>query len=479
MITRILALKVRIYWRLIGLFGLSFLGSMLLFRGLFVYRLAEAQVVQLSSNLSQTISLSELALENYPPQAVARLSGYRILVGFNAPMQSQRLSRVHVPVDGLLHQQVMELRELLCQRLGHCPEVVAASAPDRGAWIRLASPLDQVWMFSPLPLPGLVSLDPLVLSLSLLSGAGFAVALFFWFEIHRPMTKLERAMAQVGTDSSMVPPAPSLLPQSGLAVVTRLVDHFSAMLHRIAANELERQTLLAGIAHDLNSPITRLRLRLTLLESGSHGGSVENVSGNGNPLRPILLGADDFRKLHGDLDALGRITQQFLLLVGSGSDEPYIQLPLADLLWEVTAPYEACDLRLDVVPLTAAVQPLALGRAILNLVDNAISYGRPPFEIQLRRLSGESFCITVIDHGNGIPDASIKRALEPFYRLDPARGGEGHCGLGLTIVQRIATMHGGSLELGPVETDDGLGFGASLIGRCDAANTELLGSSHD
>ena len=458
MIGLMLAPRARPYWRLLGFFAISFLGSMVLFRGLFVYRLAQAQVVQLATNLSQTISLSELALESYPPQAVSRLSGFRILVGFPQALSPPARSGAPSAVDGSLERQVEDLHRLLCLRLDHCPPLVAVNDPARGAWIRLVSPLDQVWMFTPMPLPGLVSTDPLVLSLSLISGAAIAVALFLWFEIQRPMAKLEKAMARVGTDASSAALAHPLLPQQGLAAVQRLVVHFSAMVDRLATNERERQTFLAGIAHDLRSPITRLRLRIALFESEGQVSSLQ---------------AEGLEKLHVDLDALERMTQQFLLVVGSGSRESRIEVPLDALLFEQTAAYGSAFLQLDLEPLMAWVQPVAMGRAVTNLLDNAMTYGRPPFRMELKPLDGDRFRITVIDSGDGIPPEAIGRALEPFYRLDPARGGDGHCGLGLPIVQRIAICHGGHLEFGRRSTPEGEGFGVSLIGRFNAEDSQL------
>ena len=462
MIALILGPRARPYWRLLGLFALSFLGSMVLFRGLFVYRLAQAQVVQLATNLSKTISLSELALESYPPQAVSRLSGFRILVGFPQALTRRAgsgatSSGATSSVDGSLDRQVQELRRLLCLRLDHCPQLVAVNEPARGAWIRLVSPLDQVWMFTPMPVPGLVSTDPLVLSLSLMSGAAIAVALFLWFEIQRPMAKLEKAMAKVGTDASSAAFTHPLLPQQGLAAVQRLVVDF-AVLERLAANERERQTFLAGIAHDLRSPMTRLRLRIALFETQGQVSSLQ---------------AEGLGKLHGDLDALERMTQQFLLVAGSGSRESRIEVPLDALLFEQTAAYDPGSLELDLEPLMALVQPVAMGRAVSNLLDNAMTYGRPPFRLELKPLDGDRFRITVIDSGDGIPPEAIGRALEPFHRLDPARGGEGHCGLGLTIVQRIAISHGGQLEFGWRSTPGGEGFGVSVIGQLNAEDPQL------
>lgn len=153
MIALILGPRARPYWRLLGLFAMSFLGSMVLFRGLFVYRLAQAQVVQLATNLSQTISLSELALESYPPQAVSRLSGFRLLVGLPQALARRAGSGAKSSVDGSLDRQVQDLHRLLCLRLDHCPQLVAVNDPARGAWIRLVSPSTRCGCLRPCPCP--------------------------------------------------------------------------------------------------------------------------------------------------------------------------------------------------------------------------------------------------------------------------------------------------------------------------------------
>jgi two-component system osmolarity sensor histidine kinase EnvZ len=205
--------------------------------------------------------------------------------------------------------------------------------------------------------------------------------------------------------------------------------------------------------------MTRLRLRIALFE----------IQGQVSSLQ-----AEGLSKLHRDLDALERMTQQFLLVVGSGSRESRIEVPLDALLFEQTAAYEPASLELDLEPLIALVQPVAMGRAVNNLLDNAMTYGRPPFRLELKPLVGDRFRITVIDSGDGIPPEAIGRALEPFQRLDPARGGDGHCGLGLTIVQRIAIIHGGNLEFGRRSTPGGEGFGVRLIGQLNAEDPQLV-----
>ena len=205
------------------------------------------------------------------------------------------------------------------------------------------------------------------------------------------------------------------------------------MLSRLARSEQERATMLAGIAHDLKSPITRLRLRL----------AVELNSPQADA----------------DLDALERITGQFLLFAGGGQSEEKVHLPLHGLLGEVAASYDGQPVELELEVIEAQVQAVALGRAISNLIDNALSYGRPPVLLQLRREGGQ-LLLAVQDQGEGIAQAARPEALMPFHRLDASRGGSGHCGLGLAIAARVAEAHGGRLEL---RDPRGGGFSVCLL----------------
>jgi two-component system osmolarity sensor histidine kinase EnvZ len=111
------------------------------------------------------------------------------------------------------------------------------------------------------------------------------------------------------------------------------------------------------------------------------------------------------------------------------------------------------------------VQPTALGRAVGNLIDNALSHGRPPLRLVLRRDGEDGFRIEVWDHGAGISAEAWPQALQPFLRLDRARGGSGHCGLGLAIAARVAASHGGQLHCERSEN----GFAVVLQGRSVAS----------
>jgi len=298
-----------------------------------------------------------------------------------------------------------------------------------------------VWLFAPLPpLPGWPP-DPLLLALALASGGLGAGLLYLALEVQRPLRRLEQALAEVRFDQLGTLP----LPAGGSAAVRSLTARFNGMVERLERSGSERATMLAGIAHDLRSPLTRLRLRLDLAPS-AHG----------------LTEADRNRST-ADLNALERITRQFLLFAGAGQAEPAVLVPLHGLLAEVAALAGDVPLVLDLQPLERRLRPTALARAVANLLENALQYGTPPLRLVLRPAAPEphGYVIEVWDRGAGIAAAAWPMALEPFQRLDAARGGQGHCGLGLAIADRIARQHGGDLR----RLEGGGNFGVALTGR--------------
>ena len=99
-----------------------------------------------------------------------------------------------------------------------------------------------------------------------------------------------------------------------------------------------------------------------------------------------------------------------------------------------------------------------LDRILANLIENALTYGEPPVDISTFRRNGQ-YVLSVRDHGGGIPAGQLERALQPFVRLDEARGGNAHCGLGLAIVRRLVRYNGGAFSA--ENAPDG-GFAVSL-----------------
>ena len=409
--------------------------SLLLLQLLVGRRLAQQQLVQTGSETAANVVLGEVALERFSPEVLGRISGMQLVEG-QRPEPALTAAEAGRG-DRRLRWQTQRMQAELCRRLERCPAVLPAASPRRGVWVEMASPLERVWLFVALPSPRGWPPDPLLLTLSIGLGALGALLLYLTLEIQRPLTRLQEALADVGLEG-----LPEALPHQGAPAVRQLMARFNAMLLRLEEAGRERTTMLAGIAHDLRSPLTRLRLRLALAAEG--------------PMAP-----QELERAQADIRSIERITRQFMIFAGAEASEAPLLVPLDALVAEAAAAVGEVPLELDLEPLVRRVRPVALARAVGNLLDNALTYGRPPLRVVLRPLGpgegdgpprGEAgavesgFEIQVWDCGEGIDPPQWEKAMTPFQRLDRARGGEGHCGLGLAIAAKVAREHGGDLR---------------------------------
>jgi len=186
--------------------------------------------------------------------------------------------------------------------------------------------------------------------------------------------------------------------------------------------------VLAGISHDLRTPLSRLRLALEM-----------------NP-------GSDREAMVSDIDEIDAVIGQFLDYA-RGSNEDKTEGELNELLDELAEHYRRIHREVSFQP--GAVAPfrfarMAIRRAVANLVDNALRYAGGPVEVETSS-QGTRVVVEVRDRGPGIPADAIERVKRPFTRLEGARSGAGGAGLGLAIVERIAHSHRGSLELAPRE----------------------------
>jgi signal transduction histidine kinase len=238
----------------------------------------------------------------------------------------------------------------------------------------------------------------------------------------RPLNQLAQAATELGADINRPP-----LVERGPAEVRDAAAAFNAMQARILRYVEERTEMLAAIAHDLQTPLTRLRLRLEKVKD--------------TELRD---------KLVDDMASMQSMIREGLDLATSIDAGGLMQLVDVDsLLSSVCA--DAADAGHDVtlVGQTQASIPAipgALQRCLNNLIDNAVKYGG--FARVTAGCEAGNVVIRVADGGPGIPAAQMERVFDPFYRLETSRSREtGGSGLGLTIARNIAHKHGGTLTL--------------------------------
>jgi two-component system osmolarity sensor histidine kinase EnvZ len=256
----------------------------------------------------------------------------------------------------------------------------------------------------------------------------------------RPLAALRRAAARLGRGQPHQP-----LPEEGALELRTVAAAFNRMAADLEGMERERAMVLAGISHDLRTPLSRLRLALEM--SGAESAAADAMIA--------------------DIDEIDAVIGQFLDFA-RGADEQKAENDLDALAAEVAEHYRRINRKVSLA--AGEIRPfrfarLAVRRAITNLVDNALRYAGEPIEIAVKEK--DRFAIVdVLDRGPGIPAAEAERLKRPFTRLDAARSGPGGAGLGLAIVERIARAHRGRLELLP---RDGGGLAARLVLSTDAA----------
>jgi two-component system, OmpR family, osmolarity sensor histidine kinase EnvZ len=249
----------------------------------------------------------------------------------------------------------------------------------------------------------------------------FAVATVFMRNQVRPIRRLASAAESFGKGRDV----PNFKP-SGAREVRQASSAFLRMRARIKRQIAQRTEMLAGVSHDLRTPITRMKLQLEMLKDR------EGAAG-----------------LRADIAEMEEMLDEYLAFArGEGGEAP-VDTDLTALLSEVVRGHQGNgkDVTLDAKGgLTVAVRPTAFKRAVTNLVNNAVAHGQH-VKIAAKR-SGETVEITVDDDGPGIPRARRREAFKAFARLDPARTPEkGGVGLGLTIARDIMRGHGGEVAL--------------------------------
>ena len=215
------------------------------------------------------------------------------------------------------------------------------------------------------------------------------------------------------------------LPEQGATEIRDAAHAFNRMQDRLRRHVNSRALAFAAMSHDIRTPLTRMRLRL---ES---------------------LGEEARAKLEGDLAEIEGLARSALEVTrGLSPDEPTAKVDLGELVHRLVVDYAAMGSRIATSGTAApvAARPMALRRALVNLVDNAFKYGTE-VSIELADAAGQA-SVRVCDRGPGIPAEHLERVMTPFYRVEGSRNREtGGTGLGLAIAKDIVEGHGGELVL--------------------------------
>ncbi|HFP9200145.1 ATP-binding protein [Raoultella ornithinolytica] len=384
-------------------------------------RMSSARSVMLG-NLEYDVATSVAILDRLPaaerPQWLARLARgnyrYRLSAGVSG----------HYPDSWRSRDAVRSLQEALS---GSYPvSIIAVPGPREHIQAHITlhdgAPLSiDLWP----RLPAIARWLPAVLIvqfLLLLACAWYAVR-----QVVRPMTRFTRAIDALQPANS----APGMMAEQGPVEVQHAARAFNAMQTRIHDHLQERARILAAISHDLQTPITRMKLRLEMTDAPE--------------LRDKLLQ---------DLDNMSRLVREGIAFARSAQplEEKRQRLDLNAFLDSIALDYADVGRPVAFIPAeegrVVLTQPQALRRIMTNLIDNGLKFAER-VDIRLSYAMNGDPIIQVMDNGPGIPEASLEEVLQPFFRLENSRNREtGGTGLGLAIAAQLTSQMPGTLRLG-------------------------------
>jgi two-component system osmolarity sensor histidine kinase EnvZ len=343
------------------------------------------------------------ALRRYLPAG----SDVRWEPGHPAQAQAQAQAQAGTQADNAAHargeQQMMWLRV----HIADTPYWIAMTMPEEAQGGRLVGAL-------------LVAL-----SLGVLAAlTGFVIQR----HLNRPLQHLAVAARRVSAGE-----APAPLPVDGPTEIAQVSTAFNQMMLALRQADATRALMLAGISHDIRTPLTKLRLAMAM------AGAPRDA--------PFTDAAESY------LDQIDTILQQFMDYAGSGEREAAQAGDLNALVSQLAADFAGLghDFELSLADLPPVTfRPISMMRLLMNLMQNAVKYGRDGLAVRTWR-DARAVYVAVGDRGTGLSAAELEALKAPFQRGRNAHGATSGTGLGLAIVERIARLHGGALQFHPRE----------------------------
>ena len=437
-------LKSGLFWRTFLLLGTLTTVSMITWIGMISVIQREPQAQQISAQIISVVTITHAALTHSAPELRRELlfdlvsnEGIRIF-------SLEEDDRIEPPPDNYL---MPEIEAQVKAKLGKDTRFSARVNGVAGFWVSFKIDDDEYWlMLDRERLRGLTGFQWLgwasLVSLLSLLGAAIISSL-----INLPLSRLTAAARDIAKGKQ---PAP--LPEKGPIEIIEANRSFNQMVDDLKQVESDRAVILAGISHDLRTPLARMQLEVEMA----------NLS-------------DEAREgIQSDIGQMDAIIGQFLDYAKPTEASSFTEVDLSGLLADMVR--EA--MRLPDVKINAEIaegahamgNPTDLRRVLNNLIENARRYGKTPgsdvteidIACHVRTSHGtKKVIIEVQDHGTGVPAEKIEQLMKPFTRLDTARGQANGAGLGLAIVDRVLLRHGAELQVRNRE-GGGLAFQISL-----------------
>ena len=427
---RLASLKSGLFWRTFILLGALTTTSMTAWVGMISVVQHDPQVQQISAQVVSVVTITHAALTHSAPELRRELlfdlvsnEGIRV---FTLEADDQ----VDPPPDNAL---MPDIQKLVRAKLGQDTRFSSKVNGVSGFWVSFKIDDDQYWlMLERERIRGLTGIQWLgwasVVSLISLLGAAFISSL-----VNLPLRRLTKATRAFAQGMR-----PDPLPEKGPNEILEANRSFNQMVLQLQQVESDRAVILAGISHDLRTPLARMQLEVEMAHL-----------------------SDEAREgIQSDIGQMDAIIGQFLDYAKPTEASSFTNVDVSELLTDSAHEAE----RMQDVRVTTDIADGAhvmgnatdLKRVINNLIENARRYGKTPgtelTEIDIKCAvkgagSTRRVVIEVQDHGCGVPDDQIEQLLKPFTRLDAARGQANGAGLGLAIVDRVLLRHEAELTV--------------------------------
>lgn len=312
----------------------------------------------------------------------------------------------------------------MSRELGGPAEVRIEQEKQFAFWVRPPQ-APQYWI--KVPLTGLNETDfsPLQIYILLIGVLSVAGGWSFARQLNRPLQQLQQAAIRVGRGD-----IPDPLAEEGSTEIIAVTRAFNHMANGIRQLEKDRSLLMAGVSHDLRTPLTRIRL------------ASEMVSEQDAWIRDGIVS---------DIEDMNAIIDQFIDYIRHHKEETLTDENLNQLVQEQVDAERLQQRQIDAellepLPLVP-IRRIAIKRVLSNLIENALKYSEGAVEVRTGyEKNHQRVYLQVRDHGPGIPEDQMTRMFEPFTQGDTARGSAGS-GLGLAIIKKIVDMHHGEVRL--------------------------------